>query len=211
CGPQPKAQPPPPMAHEPKPTVVIWNPLEPSGRVGKLMMAPPNRECRKERWHALNDKQFNRDCVNVPVKRIAKAATAIFSFARRRSAPNMAPGNPRICYRHGVCVSINFRQSRSRIGEKMPNRRDFIKSVVGASAGVVFVGCDICDAMAAGRSAQAGSRAKHKPAMVGKRRVKTVDVHCHVSVPEATELLKGTKIERRLGAGIALGGCDESE
>ncbi len=44
--------------------------------------------------------------------------------------------------------------------------------------------------------------------MVGKRRVKTVDVHCHVSVPEATELLKGTKIERRLGAGIALGGYD---
>ena len=88
----------------------------------------------------------------------------------------------------------------------MPNRRDFIKSVVGASAGVVFVGCELCDAMAAGRPAQVGSGTKHKPAMVGKRRVKTVDIHCHVSVPEATDLLKGTKIERRLGAGIALGG-----
>src|SRR5579864_1497973 len=92
----------------------------------------------------------------------------------------------------------------------MPNRRDFIKSVVGASAGVVFVGCDICDAMSAGRPAQAASGVKHKPVMVGKRRVKTVDIHCHVSVPEATELLKGTKIERRLGAGIALGGYDDS-
>lgn len=92
----------------------------------------------------------------------------------------------------------------------MPNRRDFIKSVVGASAGVVFVGCDVCAAMAAGRPAQAASGAKHKPVMVGKRRVKTVDVHCHVSVPEATELLKGTKIERRLGAGIALGGYDDA-
>jgi aminocarboxymuconate-semialdehyde decarboxylase len=92
----------------------------------------------------------------------------------------------------------------------MPNRRDFIKSVVGASAGVVFTGCAICDAMAAGRPAQVGSGKKHKPVMVGNRRVKTVDVHCHVSVPEATDLLKGTKIERRLGAGIARGGYDDA-
>jgi aminocarboxymuconate-semialdehyde decarboxylase len=40
--------------------------------------------------------------------------------------------------------------------------------------------------------------------------VKTVDIHCHVSVPEASDLLKGTKIERRLGAGIALGGYDDA-
>jgi aminocarboxymuconate-semialdehyde decarboxylase len=92
----------------------------------------------------------------------------------------------------------------------MPNRRDFIKRVVGASAGVVFTGCNICDAVAAARPAQAGSGKKHKEVMVGKRRAKTVDVHCHVSVPEATELLKGTKIERRLGAGLALGGYDDA-
>ena len=92
----------------------------------------------------------------------------------------------------------------------MPNRRDFIRSVVGASAGVVFTGCAVCDAMAAARPAQVGSGVKHKPVLVGKRRVKTVDIHCHVSVPEATELLKGTKIERRLGAGIALGGYDDA-
>jgi aminocarboxymuconate-semialdehyde decarboxylase len=87
----------------------------------------------------------------------------------------------------------------------MPNRRDFIKRVMSASAGVVFTGCNMCDAFA-----QAGSGKKHKEVMVGKRRVKTVDVHCHVSVPEATELLKGTKIERRLGAGLALGGYDDA-
>src|SRR5579863_9694333 len=102
------------------------------------------------------------------------------------------------------------RTFRATKGENMPNRRDFIKRVVGASAGVVFTGCAICDAMAAGLAAQSGSVVKHKPAMVGKRRVKTVDVHCHVSVPEATDLLKGTKIERRLGAGIALGGYDDA-
>lgn len=92
----------------------------------------------------------------------------------------------------------------------MPNRRDFIKKVAGASAGVVFVGCNVCEAFAAGLPPQVGSGKKHKAAMVANRRVKTVDVHCHVSVPEATELLKGTKIERRLGAGIALGGYDDA-
>src|SRR3989440_12404080 len=36
-GPQPNAQPPPPIAHAPKPTVVISSPLEPSGRVGNVI------------------------------------------------------------------------------------------------------------------------------------------------------------------------------
>ena len=92
----------------------------------------------------------------------------------------------------------------------MPNRRDFIKRVAGASAGVVFSGCHICEAFAAARPAQVGSGKKHKAVLVGNKRVKTVDVHCHVSVPEATDLLKGTKIERRLGAGIAIGGYDDA-
>jgi aminocarboxymuconate-semialdehyde decarboxylase len=92
----------------------------------------------------------------------------------------------------------------------MPNRRDFIRSVVGASAGVVFVGCNICDTMAAGRAVQVGSGVKHKPAMVGNRRVKTIDVHCHVTVPEAGEVLKGTKLERFGTPGLTRGGYEDS-
>src|SRR5580700_5415074 len=80
----------------------------------------------------------------------------------------------------------------------MPNRRDFIKRVAGASAGVVFSGCHICEAFAAARPAQVGSGKKHKAVLVGNKRVKTVDVHCHVSVPEATDLLKGTNLEARI-------------
>src|SRR6266404_5738058 len=41
CGPQPKDQPPPPMAQAPKPRVVIFNPLVPRERVGNVMMSPP--------------------------------------------------------------------------------------------------------------------------------------------------------------------------
>ncbi len=76
----------------------------------------------------------------------------------------------------------------------MPNRRDFIKSVVGTSAGVVFTGCAVCDAMAAVDSPpQAGGSGRKllNRLMVGKRRVKTVDIHCHVSVPEADGLAQG--------------------
>ena len=89
----------------------------------------------------------------------------------------------------------------------MSNRRQFLKNLAGASAGVVFAGCSLCDA--ARLLAQTGRTAKHKPAMVGKRRVKTVDVHCHVSVPEATDFLKGTPLERRGGGGGG-GGYDDS-
>src|SRR6266850_208728 len=40
CGPQPKYQPPPPMAQAPKPMVVIFNSLVPRKRVGNVMMSP---------------------------------------------------------------------------------------------------------------------------------------------------------------------------
>lgn len=87
----------------------------------------------------------------------------------------------------------------------MPNRRDFLRSV-GASAGVVFVGCSLCDALAASIPAQAGGAAPRRHTMVGKRRVKTIDIHCHVSIPEALALLKGTKLE---GLGGAVGGYND--
>jgi len=38
CGPQPKLHPPPPMAQAPKPTGVMSSPLDPSGRVGNLLL-----------------------------------------------------------------------------------------------------------------------------------------------------------------------------
>jgi aminocarboxymuconate-semialdehyde decarboxylase len=88
----------------------------------------------------------------------------------------------------------------------MPNRRDFLKTALGASAGVAFVGCSICNAKAARMPAQAAGAVKRKEAMVGKRRVKTVDVHCHVDIPEIQQLLKGTKLD---GRAIGNGGYDD--
>ncbi len=79
----------------------------------------------------------------------------------------------------------------------MPNRREFLRNAVGASAGMLLLGRGVNSAAEA--SPQEGGAPKRREVMVGKRRVKTVDVHAHVSVPEATELLKGTPLERRTG------------
>ncbi len=82
----------------------------------------------------------------------------------------------------------------------MPNRREFLRNVAGASAGMLLLGRGA--SYAEGSLAQSGGAAKRREVMVGKRRVKTVDVHCHVSVPEAAALLKGTALEKHPGGAI---------
>src|ERR1700726_2422790 len=79
----------------------------------------------------------------------------------------------------------------------MPNRREFLRNVAGASAGMLFLGRGVNTA--AEPSLRAGAAPKRREVMVGKHRVKTVDVPAHVTVPEATDLLKGTPLERRPG------------
>jgi aminocarboxymuconate-semialdehyde decarboxylase len=79
----------------------------------------------------------------------------------------------------------------------MPNRREFLKNAAGASAGMLLLGRSIHSAPEP--FPQASGATKRREVMVAKRRVKTVDVHAHVSVPEAADLLKGTPLERRTG------------
>jgi aminocarboxymuconate-semialdehyde decarboxylase len=57
----------------------------------------------------------------------------------------------------------------------MTSRRTFLKE-----AGVVFTGC--CSVMS-------GQTARRRQVMVGGRRVRTVDIHAHVIIPEATALM----------------------
>jgi aminocarboxymuconate-semialdehyde decarboxylase len=68
-------------------------------------------------------------------------------------------------------------------GIVMTTRRNFLKGGVAAAAGVVFCSCG----MLHGASAQA-TRQK-LPVMVGGKRVKTIDVHAHCVIPEASKLL----------------------
>ncbi len=71
----------------------------------------------------------------------------------------------------------------------MTNRRQFIKDA--AAMGVVFTGCGL---MANRAAAQNGGAPKRRQVMIGGRRVKTIDVHSHVIIPEATALM-GVKTE----------------
>ena len=65
----------------------------------------------------------------------------------------------------------------------MNTRREFIEESAGAMAGIAFVGCGLADAA----SAQAQTR--RREVVVNGRRVRTVDVHAHCSVPEAMALM----------------------
>src|SRR5713101_2135729 len=77
------------------------------------------------------------------------------------------------------------------------HRRQFLKSLAGASislsGGAFFLPRGGAEAA---RQPQHG--AKHAPVMVAGRRVKTIDVHCHVDVPGIADFLKGTPLERNV-------------
>ncbi len=82
----------------------------------------------------------------------------------------------------------------------MPNRREFVRTVAGAAAGLVVT--DRAWA-GAGLPRNQTTPATRREVFVGNRRVKVVDVHCHCVVPEVAEVVKGTPLE---GAGRGGGG-----
>ena len=65
----------------------------------------------------------------------------------------------------------------------MTTRRNFLKSSAAAAAtGIAFCSCGML------RSAHAqGARSTEIPVMVGGKRVKTIDVHAHCVIPEASK------------------------
>lgn len=82
----------------------------------------------------------------------------------------------------------------------MPNRRHFIKTVAGATAGIVFTGCDLLDAAAA-RLPQAAAGGGRREITVGGKRAKVIDIHAHCVIPEVAEVVKDTPLASRAGAG----------
>src|SRR5947208_1673546 len=88
----------------------------------------------------------------------------------------------------------------------MPNRRNFLKTVAGAAAGVVVGGHSFADAVLGAFQAAQGARRR---AMINGRRVTVVDVHAHTFVPEVWDLVKDTPLaasaRNNLTGAIALG------
>jgi aminocarboxymuconate-semialdehyde decarboxylase len=78
----------------------------------------------------------------------------------------------------------------------MPTRRQFLKSVSGTAAGILFTSCS-CAESSFGfalnpwqSAAQPVAKRKPREVVIGGQRVKVVDVHAHVRVPEAWDLVK---------------------
>jgi aminocarboxymuconate-semialdehyde decarboxylase len=78
----------------------------------------------------------------------------------------------------------------------MPTRREFLRDLSGASAGIVFAG-RCCAESALGfalrrqqSAAQPAAGSKRREVAINGHRVVVVDVHSHVRVPEAWELVK---------------------
>ena len=87
----------------------------------------------------------------------------------------------------------------------MRNRREFLQGIASASAGAFLLRDTLVEAMP---QIPAGvTPTKHKPVMIGGKKIKTVDVHTHISVPEVTDFLKGTSLARNAGGGGAGAGA----
>ena len=78
----------------------------------------------------------------------------------------------------------------------MPTRREFLKSASRTTAGIVFARCcsawppPIFGLQVQESTAQIAARRKRRDVLVNGRKVKVIDIHAHVRVPEAWELVK---------------------
>ena len=70
----------------------------------------------------------------------------------------------------------------------MGTRREFLKTVGGAATGIYFTGCAFLENAAA--ALEAGPASKRREVAVAGRRIKTVDIHAHCTVPEVWTLTK---------------------
>jgi aminocarboxymuconate-semialdehyde decarboxylase len=84
----------------------------------------------------------------------------------------------------------------------MPNRRDFVRGVAAAATGLWVARHTGLTAAAL----QTAAAQRRRQITIGGRRVKTIDVHAHITIPEAAALLQGTPLARAGGAGGAGGG-----
>src|ERR1700676_516678 len=72
----------------------------------------------------------------------------------------------------------------------MRNRRDFLKTAAGATAGVLITGSGFADAAL---QTPQSAPVKRREVSIGGKRVKVVDMHAHCVVPEVADLVKDTK------------------
>src|SRR4051812_31304507 len=75
----------------------------------------------------------------------------------------------------------------------MPNRREFFKAVAVAAAGAAVAGRFTSDVLA---QAAQGATPKRREISIGRKRIKVIDAHAHLSVAAVADVVKGTPYER---------------
>src|SRR6266849_8277845 len=78
----------------------------------------------------------------------------------------------------------------------MRNRRDFLRTVAGATAGAFVTGGGFADAAL---QTPQSTPAKRREVFVGGKRVKVVDMHAHCVVPEVWDVVKDTSLASNAG------------
>ncbi|MBZ5659748.1 MAG: amidohydrolase [Acidobacteriia bacterium] len=86
----------------------------------------------------------------------------------------------------------------------MRNRRDFLKTVAGATTGALLAGNAFARSPFQSAVAGAAGAGTRREVSIGGRRVKVVDIHAHCVIPEVADLVKGTPYEA-VGGGRARG------
>ena len=81
----------------------------------------------------------------------------------------------------------------------MRDRRDFLKTVAGATTGMFLTGRTLAESALQGGPAAPGKR---REVFIGGRRVKVVDVHAHCLIPEVGDAVKDTRLA---ASGVARG------
>jgi len=81
----------------------------------------------------------------------------------------------------------------------MRNRRDFLKTIAGATSGMLFTGRAFADSALQGGATEAAAAVKRREVFVGGKRMKVVDMHAHCVIPEVWEVVKDTSLAASAG------------
>ena len=79
----------------------------------------------------------------------------------------------------------------------MPNRRHFVRTIAGATAGLFAARGHVFDAEA--RAFQAGAARRREVSVAGKR-IKVVDVHGHFIEPTELDVIKDTNLATNISS-----------
>ena len=81
----------------------------------------------------------------------------------------------------------------------MRDRRDFLKTVAGATTGMLIAGNAFASTALQGAPAATAVPVKRREVSIAGRRVKVVDVHAHCVIPEVWDIVKDTSLASSAG------------